>query len=71
MAKAPMQHCVHPGLQTSHSPLRRAVSARGRIDNLHQLLVAGWKRDTHGKSIAQLREEKTSTSYWLALLRGA
>ena len=27
MAKTPMQHWVHPGLQTSQSPLRRAASA--------------------------------------------
>jgi hypothetical protein len=26
MEKTPMQHCVHPGRQTSHSPLLRAAS---------------------------------------------
>ncbi len=53
MANAPMQHCVHPGLQTSHSPLRRRRIGESRIDNLHQFLIARWKRDTHGKSITQ------------------
>src|SRR5437016_9721247 len=28
MANTPTQHCVHPGRQTNHSPLRRTASAR-------------------------------------------
>jgi hypothetical protein len=28
MENAPMQHCVHPGRQTSHFPLLRVTSAK-------------------------------------------
>ena len=43
-------------------PLAAAAGriGQGRIDNLHQLLIARWKRDAHGKSIAQARGSATA-----------
>jgi len=53
MGNGPMQHCVHPGRQTSHSPLfARGVSQSG-VNDLYETLI-GWRhKRAHADSIAQ------------------
>ena len=46
--------------QFADQPLAAAACRIGqcRVDNLHQFLIAGWKRDAHGKRITQVRATK-------------
>src|SRR5664280_3245886 len=50
-------HAALCASRLADQPLAAAAGriGEGRIDNLHQLLVARWTRDTHGKSITQWR----------------